>query len=137
MPVTINDYLLKSDIEIRGIQGIPIYLDNTMFLYLGTGAVLSTAQFPTYLNPISQCTAIVGGGIIATGAYPQFSLVAGHPQTISGSAKYSIRKPISISNIKSVLGVSLNSLDALNKSSAINQQSPYKPNPTAPNSLSE
>ena len=139
MAYSINEYFLKDNLTIHGIQGIPIQLDNTMFIHSGTTEVLPSNQFPNYLYAISSTVANAGGYItvINPSGSPSFSLASGHPQTIPITAKSSIQKPISISNIKTTLGVTINDIDGLCKSSAINPLAQYKPNSAEPNSFSE
>jgi hypothetical protein len=138
MAYSLTEYILLPQINLHGIVNIPSKLDSTMFVHQGDYSVLDPTLFPDIL----YCT---GGATASSGSYVTVNssgsgtvgLVAGTTYMYTMTSKSSVQKPISVGTIKTLLNVSINDVDGLCKSSAINQSSPNKPNGAEPNSLSE
>jgi hypothetical protein len=134
MAYPLASYTLNPLIQITGIQGIPIQLTNTMFVYTD-GSILPSGQMPSTLVAGVGCTT-VGTTVTATAPGACFQLVAGGaviPITFKGS----IQKPILLSQVKTILGVTTNDVEGLCVSPAINQMAQCKPTGIAPYSLGQ
>jgi len=131
------DYYIRPYLTLKSIVGVPLHLTNKMLLYYVDGTVMSTAMFNSLsYSDLIGCK-VVNNQIVPTATSSSFRIASGHAQTLSFASRPSLQIPISISTIKTTIGVGNNNLSVLNSSGNINLNSPCRPKKTAPYSIGE